>query len=91
MDGRFGGNDWEGELSNALVSAYTAESSETAYRQIGEMLEKLGDPFTRIVPPSCVPLRAPVASAYRQARSCLRMCWMRFLACAPTSLMHIKH
>ncbi|CAL8463172.1 g2706 [Coccomyxa elongata] len=52
VDGRFGGNDWEGELSNALVSAYTADSSETAYRQIGAMLEKLGDPFTRIVPPS---------------------------------------
>lgn len=52
VDGRFGGHDWEAELSNALVSAYTAESGDKAYKQIGDMLEKLGDPFTRLVPAS---------------------------------------
>ncbi len=55
MDARFGGNDWESELSEALVSAYTADTSANAYHEISTMLEKLGDPFTRIVPPSCAP------------------------------------
>lgn len=55
VDAHFGGNDWEGELSEALVSAYTADTSASAYHQIGTMLEKLGDPFTRIVPPSYAP------------------------------------
>ena len=53
VDGRFGGHNWEEELSDALVAAYGASSGDTAYAQIGHMLEKLGDPFTRIVPASC--------------------------------------
>ena len=53
VDGRFGGHDWEAELSDALVAAYAAKTGDTAYAQIGTMLDKLGDPFTRIVPASC--------------------------------------
>lgn len=56
VDGRFGGHDWKDELSTALTAAYSAESGDKAYAQIGRMLEKLGDPFTRIVPASCAPL-----------------------------------
>ena len=50
VDGGFGGHDWEQELSNSLLSAYNAQTSEKAYTEIGAMLAKLGDPFTRIVP-----------------------------------------
>ena len=54
VDAQFGGHQWEDELSNALVATYSAENGEGAYRQISAMLAKLGDPFTRIVPASCV-------------------------------------
>ena len=50
VDGQFGGHNWEEALSDALVAAYSAPSGDKAYAQIGRMLEKLGDPFTRIVP-----------------------------------------
>ena len=52
VDAQFGGHTWEDELSNALVATYAAEDGEGAYKQIGSMLAKLGDPFTRIVPAS---------------------------------------
>ena len=52
VDGGFGGRDWEQELNTALVSAYSAQSGDKAYVEIGNMLSKLGDPFTRIVPAS---------------------------------------
>ncbi len=52
VDAQFGGHAWEDELSNALVATYGAEYGEGAYKQIGSMLAKLGDPFTRIVPAS---------------------------------------
>lgn len=39
---------------NALTSAYESPNGEVAYKEIGKMVEKLGDPFTRIVPPSYV-------------------------------------
>lgn len=55
VDAQFGGHQWEDELSNALVATYSAENGEGAYKQISAMLAKLGDPFTRIVPASCVP------------------------------------
>ena len=56
VDAQFGGHQWEDELSNALVATYAAEDGAGAYKQIGNMLSKLGDPFTRIVPASCVSL-----------------------------------
>ena len=55
VDAQFGGHQWEDELSNALVATFAAEDGEGAYKQISNMLSKLGDPFTRIVPASCVP------------------------------------
>lgn len=56
VDAQFGGHQWEDELSNALVATYAAEDGDGAYKQIGNMLSKLGDPFTRIVPASYVSL-----------------------------------
>ena len=61
VDAQFGGHQWEDELSNALVATYAAEDGDGAYKQISNMLSKLGDPFTRIVPASCVSL-FPLAS-----------------------------
>ncbi len=60
VDAKFGGHQWEDELSNALVATSSAENGEGAYKQIGAMLAKLGDPFTRIVPASCVPAHCAV-------------------------------
>ena len=54
VDAQFGGHQWEDELSNALVATFSAEDGDGAYKQISNMLSKLGDPFTRIVPASCV-------------------------------------
>ena len=59
VDAQFGGHQWEDELSNALVATYAAEDGDGAYKQISNMLSKLGDPFTRIVPASCVSPRSP--------------------------------
>ncbi len=70
VDGRFGGNDWEGELGTALGAAYRSESGEAAYGQIRHMLEKLGDPFTRIVPASCAPWPLPLQRALRTPSRC---------------------
>ena len=43
--------DWERELGDALSAAYRSEQPERAYKEISRMLQTLGDPFTRIVPP----------------------------------------
>ena len=51
-DANFGGKDWEQELGEALSAAYTSDKPQRAYAEIGRMLSKLGDPFTRIVSPS---------------------------------------
>ena len=53
VDGKFGGRHWDTELGDALLAAYQAENGEKAYSVIRGMLGKLGDPFTRIVPPQC--------------------------------------
>ena len=53
VDARFSGHNWDHELTEGLSAAYTAESGDTAYREIGHMLSKLGDPFTRVVPARC--------------------------------------
>lgn len=50
VDSRFAGHNWDHELTEHLNAAYTAETGENAYREIGHMLAKLGDPFTRVVP-----------------------------------------
>lgn len=51
VDARFAGHNWDQELTESLTAAYSAESGENAYREISHMLSKLGDPFTRVVPP----------------------------------------
>jgi len=59
VDSEFGGHEWEGELSQALVAAFRAPTGDAAYKEIGRMLDKLGDPFTRIMPPACGPTAPP--------------------------------
>jgi len=82
VDAQFGGHQWDDELSNALVATFAAEDGEGAYKQISNMLSKLGDPFTRIVPASCVcPSFCPSLQSRHNS--------MQSLACSP-SLMHIN-
>lgn len=49
VDAGFGGHNWEKELGEALTTAYTATDASKAYGAVEQMLNKLGDPFTRIV------------------------------------------
>lgn len=51
VDPEMNGLDWTRELSAALVQAADDQNSETASKHISEMLEKLGDPFTRWISP----------------------------------------
>ena len=51
VDARFSGHNWDRELTDSLNAAYASDSGEGAYREISHMLAKLGDPFTRVVPP----------------------------------------
>lgn len=44
----------ESDLADGLISASAATTPEDAYQQINLMLSRLGDPFTRIIPPRCV-------------------------------------
>lgn len=50
-DASFAGRDWESDLADGLISASAATTPEDAYQQINLMLSRLGDPFTRIIPP----------------------------------------
>ena len=52
FDSSYGGRDWEQELGSALSHAHASNEPGGAYKEISLMLQKLGDPFTRIVPPS---------------------------------------
>ena len=49
VDAGFGGHNWEKELGDALLTAYSATDASKAYNAVEVMLNKLGDPFTRIV------------------------------------------
>ena len=51
MDSTFNHVDWEQELSNDLTSIAKAPSKNDAAKQIVSMMTKLGDPFSRWVPP----------------------------------------
>ncbi|GAB4819206.1 hypothetical protein N2152v2_006252 [Parachlorella kessleri] len=51
VDPRYNGVDWVGELSGALHAAADASTPKEAQREISGLLGKLGDPFTRWVPP----------------------------------------
>lgn len=43
--------DWQQELSKALNTVAASESPKEASNEIASMVGKLGDPFTRWVPP----------------------------------------
>ena len=51
VDESFNGLRWDAELSASLTTAATAPSADEATQQIPQLLGKLGDPFTRWVPP----------------------------------------
>ena len=51
VDPHYNGVDWVGELSGALNAAADASTPKEAQREIAGLLGKLGDPFTRWVPP----------------------------------------
>ncbi len=49
VDGTFNGNDWRAVRTQYLKRSYA--SNKEAYAAIREMLEKLGDPYTRFMDP----------------------------------------
>lgn len=51
VDASFNGHDWEGELREHMMTAFNAPSPDDAFGEIGHLLEDLGDPYTRRVPP----------------------------------------
>lgn len=50
VDDQFGGHDWQQELLEALSAASQAPTGEEAYKKIIQMVDSLGDPYTRVVP-----------------------------------------
>lgn len=51
VDARVPGVDWDAALDAGLAKAAAAADAPAAYREIGAMLARLGDPYTRIVSP----------------------------------------
>ncbi|GFR48940.1 hypothetical protein Agub_g10947 [Astrephomene gubernaculifera] len=51
VDQNFNGHDWEASLRRHMMAAYGSRSGEAAAAEIGALLEELGDPYTRRVPP----------------------------------------
>eukprot|EP00232_Nephroselmis_pyriformis_P005125 CAMPEP_0182909044 /NCGR_PEP_ID=MMETSP0034_2-20130328/35535_1 /TAXON_ID=156128 /ORGANISM="Nephroselmis pyriformis, Strain CCMP717" /LENGTH=499 /DNA_ID=CAMNT_0025045269 /DNA_START=309 /DNA_END=1808 /DNA_ORIENTATION=- len=51
VDSSLNNTDWQMELVQALVATKDAPSPTEAYGTINNMLGKLGDPYTRLVPP----------------------------------------
>ncbi|KAG2431731.1 hypothetical protein HXX76_009227 [Chlamydomonas incerta] len=51
VDPAFNGHDWEGELREHMMKAYNSGNGSAALGEIGAMLEELGDPYTRRIPP----------------------------------------
>lgn len=47
----FHGRDWRAALNAGLQAAADAPDARRAYGAISAMLDKLGDPYTRIVSP----------------------------------------
>lgn len=46
------GGFWEDALKRHLTAAYRAPDARAAFGEIGTMLQALGDPYTRILPPA---------------------------------------
>ncbi|KAG2449527.1 hypothetical protein HYH02_005669 [Chlamydomonas schloesseri] len=51
VDPGFNGHDWEGELREHMMKAYNSGDGTAAMGEITAMLEALGDPYTRRIPP----------------------------------------
>ncbi|GLC33706.1 hypothetical protein PLESTB_000106100 [Pleodorina starrii] len=51
VDPSFNGHDWESELREHMMTAFNAANPDAAFGEIGHMLEELGDPYTRRIPP----------------------------------------
>jgi hypothetical protein len=52
VDEGFNNHWWPDELKAHMIAAYNSGSGEQAYKEINGMLGELGDPYTRIIPPS---------------------------------------
>lgn len=51
MDDNFNHHSWPEELKSHMMAAYNSKNGGAAYQEITKMLEDLGDPYTRIIPP----------------------------------------
>lgn len=51
FDDKFNNKDWDAELSKHMSAAYQSDNRDKAYDELNKMLEGLGDPYTRLVPP----------------------------------------
>lgn len=51
VDSTFNNKSWEEELRSHMNAAYGSGTVATAYGEISKMLNDLGDPYTRLVPP----------------------------------------
>ncbi|KAG2490993.1 hypothetical protein HYH03_010665 [Edaphochlamys debaryana] len=51
VDTDFNGHSWEEELKEHMMAAYNSADGDKAFAEIGAMLEDLGDPYTRRIPP----------------------------------------
>ncbi len=51
VDPSFNGHDWNGELKEHMLAAFAAPTGDVALGEIGAMIDDLGDPCTRRVPP----------------------------------------
>lgn len=52
VDDSFNGHWWPEELKDHMMAAYSSGNGQQAYKEISDMLGELGDPYTRIIPPS---------------------------------------
>lgn len=50
VDEQFNHHNWEDELRSHMVAAYNSANPQSAWKEIGNMLSDLGDPYTRIMP-----------------------------------------
>jgi hypothetical protein len=54
--------NWDQKLQTAMEAAYASGSKESVFSEIENMLQSLGDPYTRLVPSRCAST-VPVATA----------------------------
>lgn len=51
VDDQFNNHNWPEELKSHMTAAYNSADGTKAYAEISSMLEDLGDPYTRVIPP----------------------------------------